>query len=260
MNSDERKAARRMIDTWTELDDWRGRLTATAPPSAESALAADDSDFPGWPISRLAHGGLAAAVDHLQAIRVHLEAKNMFPFATGTLLRGAFLGSAQAVWLLSPSDQPARLERSRKLAEEMTHKHLQFLTDLRSIASPPHANTDLVHRHVTKRFAEIRALRAEYGQKGTFNATEVIESAAATTFGSSMSDEARTEWRRLSGSAHGLVWSTIGSSSNTVTPTNDPETVEIMTGGTPTNYLNSFLLAHRVTGKGWELFERLSRV
>jgi len=135
MNSDEREAAKRMADTWAELDDWRGRLTATAPPAAGSALEADDTDFPGWPISRLADGGLAAAVDHLQALRIHLEAKNMFPFATGTLLRGALLGSAQVVWVLSPNDQPMRLERSRKLADEVTHKH--FRTSPTSAQSHP---------------------------------------------------------------------------------------------------------------------------
>lgn len=36
MNSDERVALQRMADTWAELDDRRGRLTATAPPAAGS--------------------------------------------------------------------------------------------------------------------------------------------------------------------------------------------------------------------------------
>lgn len=256
MNTEARDALQRIVSTWSQLDGWRTRLGVAAPPASGSELAVDDSDFVGWPTSRLAHGGLIAAVDHLQAVRVHLQARNMFPFATGTLLRGALLGSAQAVWLLSPNDRPARLERSRQLAEEMTVNHHRYLNDLRTIAPTPHANTDNVHQHVTQRLVEIRALRAQHGQKGSFKATPVIEIAAESTFGRSVVDEARAEWRRLSGSAHGLAWSTTGLSGNTVTATSNPGIVQMQTGGNLTDYLNPFLLAHHITNKGWELYDR----
>ena len=59
------------------------------------------------PVSQVAWAGLAAASDHLQAIRVHLDpprgtALNLFPFAQFTLSRSALIGACQAVWVLAP--------------------------------------------------------------------------------------------------------------------------------------------------------------
>lgn len=80
-------------------------------------------DWKPWPLSQLAFGGLAAARDHLQAIRVHIEAGQLFPLATDTLLRGALLGAAQTVWMLAPDDQPTRLDYARTAAAEMLRRH-----------------------------------------------------------------------------------------------------------------------------------------
>lgn len=171
-------ALARIKATWGDLASWSARLRVPLRPPAGSELARDDEDFVGWPMSQLVHWGLAAARDHLQAIRIHLEARNLFPYATGTLLRGGLLGAAQAVWVLSPDDPSARLERSRALAEEMMTRHEQYLSDLRKISPEPHATTDLVRKHVTRRLGQLRNLRAQDGQRSKFNATDVIELAA----------------------------------------------------------------------------------
>lgn len=248
----------RIVGTWSDVDRWSKRLQTPLRPPDGSELAEDDKDFIGWPMSQLVSGGLAAARDHLQAIRIHIEAHNMFPFASGTLLRGGLLGAAQVVWLLAPDDRDTRLERSRTLGEEMMIRHEQYLADLRRIASEPHANTERVHQHVTMRLGEMRSLRSQHDQRGKFNATETIELAAEATFGPQIKTEARAEWRGLSGSAHGLAWSMIGRTGNTVTPTDDPNTVEITAGGDLSDYLNAYLMTYWITVQGWDLLDRRS--
>lgn len=105
-----------------------------------------------------------------------------------------------------------------------------MLDDLKQVSPTPQANTDAVRQHVAIRLAEIKALRAQQGRQGAFRATQVIELAAEATSPGTRA-EARTEGRGLTGATHGLMWATIGQPRNAVTPTNDPETVQIGIGG-----------------------------
>lgn len=112
---------------------------------------------------------------------MHIEAGQLFPLATDTLLRGALLGAAQTVWMLAPDDQPTRLDYARTAAAEMLRRHREWLSDLRRIDPEPHANTELVYAHVVKREKELAAKRAGVGQARDFVATSIIERAAAVT-------------------------------------------------------------------------------
>jgi hypothetical protein len=59
----------RIRSTFSDLDAWSARTTVGFRPQPGSALAIDDEDWKPWRLSQLAFGGLAAAQDHLEAIR-----------------------------------------------------------------------------------------------------------------------------------------------------------------------------------------------
>jgi hypothetical protein len=173
-------------------------------PARESELATDDKDWPWWSISQLAVSGLAAGREHLGAVRDHLERSEPYPFADGTLLRTAMLGAATAVWMLTPDDRATRLKRARTVAAEVYDKHAQFLADLSTLSGGSHPDTQLVKEHVSKRAAQLQELRDAAGERATFNATHVIEEAVKAGVGEQFGLEAKIEWRRGSGAAHGL--------------------------------------------------------
>lgn len=68
--------------TFGDLDRWNERTSAGFLPGPVSPLALDDEDWKPWRLSQLAFCGLSAAQDHLEAVRVHIEARRGFPLAT----------------------------------------------------------------------------------------------------------------------------------------------------------------------------------
>jgi hypothetical protein len=166
------------------------RLAHPFVPTPGSELPEDDSDWQWTPVSQVAFTGMGAARDHLQAVRVHIEAGELFPFAQQTLLRTAILSAAQGVWVLAPDDRAERLSRARTFAYENLEQHQVFLLDLQGLAPTPHAGTDAVERHAAQRRAELADLRAAAGQGvQPLNATDVIQKAVLAT-------GAARRWRR----------------------------------------------------------------
>lgn len=249
-------AEQQIRSTFPDLDTWGARTKRAFYPDAGSVLASDDEDWKPWRLSQLAFGGLAAAQDHLQAIRVHIEAHRLFPLATDTLLRSALLGAAQAVWLLAPDDQTTRLDFARTAAAEMHKRHREWLSDLRRVGEGSHANTEVVHNHVVTREKQLASKRAAAGQARMFEATNIIERAAAATFNKSAITEARTVWRSLSGAAHGLVWPMLGREGTEQAAGPDADGMaEYQAGGSLRASLNAYMLAYRLSAKGWELLD-----
>lgn len=250
-------AEQRIRSTFPTLDSWRTRTANAFHPQPGSPLALDDEDWKPWRLSQLAFGGLGAAYDHLQAIRAHIDAHRLFPLATDTLLRGALLGAAQAVWMLAPEDQHERLDFARTAAAEMHRRHREWLSDLRRVSPEPHQGTELVFEHVVEREKELAAKRAAAGQARKFDSTNIIERAAAATFGPSTVTEARTVWRSLSGAAHGLVWPMLGRTGTEQTTSPDGEGLaEFQAGGSLEANLNAYMLAYHLSTKGWQLLDQ----
>ena len=246
----------RIRDTFPDLDLWDARTSTGFIPEPGSPLALDDEDWKPWRLSQLAFGGLAAAQDHLEAIRAHIEAGRGFPLATDTMLRGALLGSAQAVWLLAPDDRETRLDFARCAAAEMHKRHREWLSDLRKIPGEPHEGTEIVYAHVVMRENELADKRTAAGQARRYDNTNIIERAAAAAFGPSMVTEARTVWRSLSGSSHGLVWPMFGRTGTEQTSAADGDGVaEFRSGGSLAASLNAYMLAYHLSGKGWQLLD-----
>lgn len=242
--------------TFSDLDSWRGRSASVNVPEAGSELATDDLEVISWHTSQLAVAGLGGARNHLQAVRVHIDAHQGFPDATGTLIRGAMLSAAQAVWLLAPEDRATRLKRTRVLVEEVLDNHRKGLADLLKL-DPEHANTRRVHSHVSQRLDEVRLRRAELDERAEFSNTTLIEQAATATFGKGFDVEARAEWRRLSGNAHGLPWAMLGMSGTTRTSEEDPSGfAAFTTGGAFDDFVNPYFIAYRMLQRGWDLYDR----
>jgi hypothetical protein len=208
--------------TFADLDRWAQRLGVAYVHQSGSELAQDDLDWSVMSVSAVAVSSMAAARDHLQAVRVHIEARQLFPFAQASLVRTATLSAAQAVWVLAPDRRHDRVRNARTLAQHMYEQHLVFLRDLQALAASPHAGTDAVEGHVAQRLAELSAKRAADGQKSRFEATKTIEVAAQATWGRPEAAlEAKVEWRRGSAAAHGLMWSVLGRQETRQTGTPD---------------------------------------
>lgn len=249
-------AADRIRDTFPDLDRWDARTTAGFVPEPGSPLALDDEDWRWWRMSQLALGGLAAAQDHLEAIRVHIEARRGFALATDTMLRGALLGASQAVWLLAPEDREKRLDFARCAAAEMYKRHREFLGDLRKTISEPHEGTEKVYAHVVEREKQLQEKRDAAGQARQFDNTNIVERAAAAAFGKDSVTEARTVWRSLSGASHGLVWPMFGRTGTEQTGAADGDGIaEFRSGGNLDASLNAYMLAYHLSSKGWDLLD-----
>jgi len=243
--------------TFADLDRWRLLARNGWTPAPGSALAVDDEDWPWWPLSQLAVAGLAAGRDHIGAVQGHLERGEPFPFADGTLLRSGMLGAATAVWLLAPNDRAARLKRARTVAAEVYDKHAQFLGDLSSLSGGDHAGTEAVKNHVAERTKELARLRDAAGERATFQATHVVEAAAKAALGEPYGLEARVEWRRGSGAAHGLPWSLLGVQTTTQLGAGDGQGMAMFqAAGGWSAVANGYMAAYHLLRRGWELMDQ----
>lgn len=117
--STEATALAHIQSLFKDIESWGAALREPWRPDPTSQLALDDQAWPGWPVTQLARASLGSARDHLQAVRVHIEAEQMFPLASDTLLRTAIVAGAQTVWMLSPDDEVLRQERGRTVAAEV---------------------------------------------------------------------------------------------------------------------------------------------
>jgi hypothetical protein len=249
----------RVRATFLNLYRWGLRLAHPFIPEPGSELADDDADWRWMPVSQVAVTSMGAARDHLQAVRVHVDAGEFFPFAQQTLLRTAMLAAAQAVWVLAPDQRPERIRNARTIAHENYAKHLTYLRDLQALSPAPHAGTDAVARHAAQRRDELAGLRAADGQERLpLTPTDVIQAAVRATWGSrEMATEARVEWRRGSGAAHGLSWSVLGRPDTRQAGASDPDGVAAFAAGASLGALaNSYLCAHGLLAHAFGLLDR----
>ncbi|CAM3607333.1 hypothetical protein NOMA109596_02890 [Nocardioides marinus] len=157
---------------------------------------------------------LVCAWDHLDLTRLTIEQERSFPTAIYSVLRGALLGSAEALWLLTPGDPADRRERGLATTQEWLGKRIQWqheLTpDLLSIDDAARSGKQL--KQLDTHLKAVTALRAK---KFKLNATLIVEEAARQVFSTApLVREAVREWRRLGGDAHALGWPLMGQSTS----------------------------------------------
>ncbi|MGY1941664.1 hypothetical protein [Nocardia gipuzkoensis] len=268
--SSEPERRTRVLGTFAQLDVWHRAIGTTFEPAVGSELRADDAEWPHNPVSQLAHQGLVASVEHLQAIRAHLDPErakqlDLFALAHSTLCRTALLGAAQAVWLLTP-EQSVRLRRHRNLLTYIQDNHRKGLTTLQKLAGDePHEGTDQVAAHLDLRIAELSAKRAALGETQAFSSTSMIKEAVHEAFGhrpdaAGLEGSALYAWQSGSGAAHGFIWQTLGRAG-----TEQSAGVE-SNGLTPFTARGSFLTlsepylaAYHLCEQGWRLLRKRGR-
>ncbi|WP_349270929.1 hypothetical protein MPNTM1_02527 [Mycolicibacterium parafortuitum] len=263
MSAAEDKESEEIIrSTFPILTEWQTRGAKAYKPPTGSELAADDADWPGFPLSTVAWSGLGSATDHLVAIQRHVEAKQLFPMSHPTLCRSALVGAAQAVWVLAPDGCPVRLSRTRTVLAEMYKRHLQYLTGLQDLADSPHAGTDIVAGVVKQRMGELEAKRSADNQKEKLEATKMIREAGESAFGkSNLVKEVVLAWQSGSGAAHGLSWQLFGVPGTSQTSSGASDGIaEFQAGGSLSRIANAYMAAFRLAEHGWNLFDKRSAI
>lgn len=255
MTESQRQAITQMLDSAEDLDQWRLRAHRVEQPERGSDLAEDDKIFEQMPISQVARLSLVASGEHLRLALDAIKATQLYPSSHFTVLRGALVGASQAVWILTPDERAIRRERGLTVTAEMytqMGKYYNFLetTDLDADDRSRLADQQL---WLTERRAQVAARKTT---AATLNLTEVIGTAADTTFPERSSREAlRGLWRQMSADAHVLGWSLFQRA--TWGPADRRTGIgEGKSGGTPELVAESFLGSYRLLKRGWSLFDQ----
>ncbi len=263
--TDDWDAYQRVGSTWVVMDRWRARLTEPFVPSPGSELALDDEDWPPMPVSQVAWQGLGSAAMHLHGLRLHLDVTppqkpELVPFAQLSLARGALVGAAQAVWVLSPPDRGTRTARARTATRYFMDGHRKFLAHLQTLTEQRHASTGSVAEHTKLRLDELDALRARDGQKAGMDTTGMVRDAAAAVFDDPVTQgDVLAMWRLGSSAAHGLAWSMFGGAGarestpeELATRPADATLVVHRGGGDMGRLANAYLAAFHLTQSAWD--------
>lgn len=257
---DATRALELIEQTFPDLDRWQARGARVHLPEPGSELASDDVDWPPFPTTQVAVSGLGLATDHLLAIRHIVQTRHSFVGAEMSLARAALVGSAQAVWVLAPDDQSVRLERSRTIAAEQINNHSRYLSELASLAGGTHDATNQAAGFAEQQSAELKAKRRAESQGRRLNTTEVVEQAALVTFSNeARAAEAKIEWRRSSGVAHGFRWALLGSARTLLVDEGDSGGLgTFAASGGVDRFINLYMCVTYVMSKGWNLLDQRS--
>jgi hypothetical protein len=244
--------------TFSVLDEWQETLAEPYAPQAASELATDDTDWPPVRLSQVAIMGLGSARDHLHAVRVLIEAGELFPFAQSTLIRAALVGAGQAVWVLAPDEPIERLARSRCLAAHMYAEHGKYIDVLRGLAPEPREPTEKVAAAIRERRDELAQLRDRDGQRAALNTTAMVEQAALAAFGTeALAKEVLSIWRLTSGATHGFGWALLGQAgTGQIGPPDSDGIAAFGAGGDVGRIANNYLGAYHLARQGWKLLRQ----
>lgn len=246
--------------TFPTLDKWGDDVGRPFIPPEGSEMAIDDEDWPPERLSQVAFMGLGSARDHLHAVRVLIEARQLFPFAQSTLIRAALVGGAQAVWVLAPAERGTRTARARTVALHMDNEHRKHLEQLRALSEVPHEGTELVYERVVQRLQELEARRTADGQRSSLNTTEMVEQAAASAFGTAaLTQEVVSIWRLTSGTTHGFAWALLGQAgTGQLAAADDDGIAAFGAAGDIQRIANNYLAAFHLAAHGWKLLAERS--
>ncbi|MFC7959104.1 hypothetical protein [Rhodococcoides kroppenstedtii] len=212
------------------LDQMRSTSPQVFMPSGDSELALDDEYWIPQPLSQSAYRAFIVALDHLQAIRVHLDRPYpvLFPFAHLSLCRPALISSSLAVWLLAPTEQQERVRRHYISIADELRNHERYLRELTKLDLNDESTVGVL-QHVRVRLSEVDTKLGVTSQ-ADWNKVRVSTTAqinvAADVLGASfvrngrydddpleLANEIKLSWQATSGAAHGLTWQINGTPS-----------------------------------------------
>lgn len=244
--------------TFPDLQRWKERAAKTPSerPERGSQLEADDRVFTHFPISEAARLSLVASGEHLRLAADAVRAEQPYPSAHFTVLRGALVGAAQAVWVLSPDDGALRLERGLTVVAETYAQTSIFYNDLTKFTLSAEDRTRLTSQQewLKERRDQVAALRTGSAKLDLTNI--VIPNALDHTFSSTERREhGRQLWRQMSADAHVLGWSMFQRASfggsDRRTGLSDGRVT-----GSWADIAQPFVACHLMLKEGWSLFDR----
>lgn len=244
-------------DTYPDVDRWHARSQSPVPeePATDSDLAGDDAVFRWHRISEVVRLSLITAGEHLRLARTALEAKQVYPTAHFTVLRGALVGAAQAVWILSAADDAERRERGLILIAEMYVQLRKYYGQMRQVSFTEEELTTLEDQ-ITWCDSRIEQVAAVRSARADLNQTQMISDALDDVY----DDEERRIagkllWRELSADAHVLGWAVFQRS--TFVPTAPGADLAMgLTSVKLDDLAEAFIVAHALLERGWVLFDQ----
>ncbi|UOQ60652.1 hypothetical protein MUN76_01310 [Leucobacter rhizosphaerae] len=248
-------ALAQMLHTSDDLDRWRLRAHRVEVPERGSELAIDDTVFPPMAISQLVRTSLVSAGEHLRLALDAIKAKQVYPSSHFTVLRGALVGSSQAVWILEAEDRQVRQERGLTVIAEMYEQMGKYYSFLEGTQLDEEDKAALNEQQawLRQRRADVASMKRT---KASLKLTEVIGSAADYAFLELKFREAvRRMWREMSADAHVLGWSLF---QRTIFGQPDRRTGigEGTSPGSPEHVAEPFMASYRMLRAGWSLFDR----
>lgn len=244
---------------YADLDRWRARSRDLEEPQPGSDLAEDTASTHGMgvPLHDLARHPLISGTQHLNLARASVEAREVFPIAHPTAIRGALLGASRGVWMLHPTDRDVRQARAARVAVEMHQRLVEWLREPENDL----AETDrqLAVDLVSDRLADLRARPGVRSIR--YSETEAVRIAGQVVFTDPHQRGAIVAlWRQLSGDAHGLIWTSMTRASTRMSrmPRNSRYPLpmsELTSGGDLRELVDAFSAAFRILKVGWALFD-----
>lgn len=262
MDDDDLLAAIR--ETFPTLDRWRDALSEVIVPPPGSALAHDDEEWPYASASALVSVGLASAREHLHAVRLLVEAQELFPAAASTLCRSALIGASLAVWILRPEEPEERLRRSLSLAVEDYKRHIQFGAEVKEHFPPdlvaPTADEQLDRLELRR--SQVMSLLDDVGGLIEVNLTDDVIPSALEYAVPQASQRAQmfVRWRSMSGAAHALFWHYFGYDGTSATDLDPGGVGRIAIGGDMGRLAMDYFPPFHVAAAGWHLVDERCRV
>lgn len=260
MTEEERQALLAIANTFDRLEGWRARSRKSEVPEPGSELARDAGIWTWFPPAEVARQSLVAATQHLNLAATAIRAKDIYPSSHYTVLRGALVGGAMAVWVLTPEASHDRQQRALRVVHEWYRRALQYNQDAVSMMDPTADETRQLKAagdHMGRRRDEARALwtsadglSADQG----LVVTDVVDSAAAKTMDAQTAAETKLLWRLMSGDAHALGWPILARASEIRAVGGGVG--EFRAGGDLVGLAHAFDKCFRLVRAGWSLLDR----
>lgn len=247
----------RLQTTYERLDGWRARSRQLEDPQPGSDLAADIAACPGMPSHELARHALISSVQHLNLARNAVEARDLYPIAHPSVLRGALIGASRAVWLLAPEDARERQQRALRVVWE-SHRRFRQYAQARQLAPEGIAAFEQMAQEARAGWQDTATLTA----KTAPGDGDIIEGAAAHLFpGDPRQRQVSAMWMQGSGDAHGLPWPALSRPGTRMIeqgwmPGYPRRMVSVALGGQLEELVDDFEVIFTITRHGWSLFDQ----
>lgn len=248
----EHAALASILDTQRHLERWRLRAHQIEVPETGSELAKDNLVFPYFPISELARISLVVSGENLRLALDAIRARQLYPSAHFTVIRGALVGASQAVWILGPAKSEERRERGLVMLAEMYTELDKYYGSLRGLAEGNRERLGAQQAWLKERRDGVAAAR---GTRRQHNLTEMIGASADEVFSGEEREAVRRMWREMSSDAHVLGWS-LFQRSIFADPDRRTGLGEGRALGSPRHIAEAFLASFRILKRGWSLFDR----